>query len=823
MRKIMKLALVLAGALLFTVSAHAQNFITVTATVTDPNGIPYAGGTMNAVLVPGTPGGWTLGGQPYSGRVGPIGLDSTGSFTANFGSNAAILPASSQWQITVNSNPGGILPPLGTGAQSFTVTMTISGPSPQSISSTLNAAAPKLTNFVSAGTVTSFSAGNLSPLFTTSVATPTTTPALSFAQVTENPNVFYGGPASGVAANPTFRALVPADLPATPTVLDCSQQPGADMGAQLNACLAALPAAGGIADATKFSSPQTISTAVTNSIKATITTCGIAISQQANIALSGTGSSWAGCLDSPTVITKAANIDQFTLSGPNAMLSSVTLAGVKASFTGNGVVTATGCVSCKVLLNIIGGEASDDIRDNSGTFSSNLIQGNTLTTWGVHAYESTSTSQQSVLIANYAVGDGTSTGAAILNGGSATLSSNFIKDSNAAILVDDSTSAQGHPVVGNRIEHTNQQTALKMNRNTSATGNQITGGGSSGPSINALLGGTVSSNEVNVVGADGIDVGGNGTVAGNIINMTVTATTGICAVNILGTSYGARALNNSIQFTGTGSGPNYGVCVTGVTGQSTEHNFVEDNTVIGSDLTLSSALYLNNTANIGADQISSNTFQNNTCSAIEFCVSRVDTNNQNYYINNFGANLVTSSFDSGGSTNDVVVENPPRNMAFALLPVAGNGSFMYCTDCTSTTPTTSAGAGAYLTRFANVWSGGAVDSTGKVTGSRFTSATNCSSSASPAVCASAAAGSVALPTGTNPTLQVNTSAVTANSQILLQVDESLGTKLSVTCNTTVSTLLDPVVTARSAGASFTFTIGATIAVNPACISYFIIN
>ncbi len=30
------------------------------------------------------------------------------------------------------------------------------------------------------GTVTSFSAGNLSPLFTTSVATPTSTPALTF-------------------------------------------------------------------------------------------------------------------------------------------------------------------------------------------------------------------------------------------------------------------------------------------------------------------------------------------------------------------------------------------------------------------------------------------------------------------------------------------------------------------------------------------------------------------------------------------------------------------------------------------------------------------
>jgi len=105
----------------------------------------------------------------------------------------------------------------------------------------------------------------------------------------------------------------------------------------------------------------------------------------------------------------------------------------------------------------------------------------------------------------------------------------------------------------------------------------------------------------------------------------------------------------------------------------------------------------------------------------------------------------------------------------------------------------------------------------------YSTGVNCSSSASPAVCTSAAAGSVALPTGTNPTLQVNTSAVTANSQIMLTVDESLGTKLGVTCNTTLSTLLNPVVTARSANTSFTFTIGAIIATNPACVSYTIIN
>lgn len=62
------------------------------------------------------------------------------------------------------------------------------------------------------GTVTSFSAGNLSPLFTTSVATATTTPALSFTLSSQTQNLFYASP-SGSTGNPSFRAIVGADLP----------------------------------------------------------------------------------------------------------------------------------------------------------------------------------------------------------------------------------------------------------------------------------------------------------------------------------------------------------------------------------------------------------------------------------------------------------------------------------------------------------------------------------------------------------------------------------------------------------------------------------
>lgn len=110
-----------------------------------------------------------------------------------------------------------------------------------------------------------------------------------------------------------------------------------------------------------------------------------------------------------------------------------------------------------------------------------------------------------------------------------------------------------------------------------------------------------------------------------------------------------------------------------------------------------------------------------------------------------------------------------------------------------------------------------------VSGATHLTATNCSSSASPAVCGSAAAGSVAVPTGATPTLVIDTSAVTANSQILLTIDESLGTKLSVTCNSTLATLVQPVVTARTGGTSFTIQINATLATNPACVSYLVVN
>jgi hypothetical protein len=62
------------------------------------------------------------------------------------------------------------------------------------------------------GTVSSFSAGALSPLFTTSVATSTTTPALSFTLSTAAAHTFFGNNTASSAA-PGFEAIGNGDLP----------------------------------------------------------------------------------------------------------------------------------------------------------------------------------------------------------------------------------------------------------------------------------------------------------------------------------------------------------------------------------------------------------------------------------------------------------------------------------------------------------------------------------------------------------------------------------------------------------------------------------
>lgn len=121
---------------------------------------------------------------------------------------------------------------------------------------------------------------------------------------------------------------------------------------------------------------------------------------------------------------------------------------------------------------------------------------------------------------------------------------------------------------------------------------------------------------------------------------------------------------------------------------------------------------------------------------------------------------------------------------------------------------------AFVSAANNIWQ----DQGGNIfTGSSAT-ATGCASAAG--TCRNYGRGSVAM---ANPatTITVTTTAVSANSTILVFEDATLGTKLGVTCNATLGRTY--MVTTRTAGTSFVITASATPAANSACLNYQIMD
>jgi hypothetical protein len=162
MRKYLGIFLLL---FLFATPALAQRTI-VTGTVTDLNGLAWAGGSIQATLtLPVGASGATLNGVQISGTTQRTALDSTGSFLMQLPDNAVVQPGGTQWIFTANISPG-IPPPAGTGPQSCNATLTITGVS-QNISASFSAC-PKLSN--TAGGV----GGTLTPGFIPKAATSTT-------------------------------------------------------------------------------------------------------------------------------------------------------------------------------------------------------------------------------------------------------------------------------------------------------------------------------------------------------------------------------------------------------------------------------------------------------------------------------------------------------------------------------------------------------------------------------------------------------------------------------------------------------------------------
>jgi hypothetical protein len=175
----------------------------------------------------------------------------------------------------------------------------------------------------------------------------------------------------------------------------------------------------------------------------------------------------------------------------------------------------------------------------------------------------------------------------------------------------------------------------------------------------------------------------------------------------------------------------------------------------------------------------------------------------------YGASGITAKGGGGGGGANTFLSNLTNPTSLNQgLNMNGNGI--------------NTGAGSITANSGNVFlSNGSLVATpnGSVSASQFSTDTPCLSTASPAVCSALAAGSSVIAAAAT-TETVNTTRMTANSQILITPDSSLGTRLSVTCNTTVNPMS---ISARTGGTSFTAAVTVAPAVNPLCFSWWIIN
>jgi len=244
-------------------------------------------------------------------------------------------------------------------------------------------------------------------------------------------------------------------------------------------------------------------------------------------------------------------------------------------------------------------------------------------------------------------------------------------------------------------------------------------------------------------------------------------------------------------------------------------------------------------ARLTFDKVTGQFVSTSTSAALTSITSGTGQGNGLQIIGNSGVNLkaeeaggqlflYTTSGDinlNPGAGKDVVVGGPSQGNsgAFKFVGTTSGLARFGVADTAGTPnrvniPSVTGSSGQFLQT-----DGGNPQQTSWATPTLATTATNCSNAASPAACGSAQAGSVVIAAGAS-TVTVTSTAVTANSQVLVFPDEALGTKLSVTCNSTLATAASGLaITARMAATSFQISTVATIAVNPVCLSYLIIN
>ena len=816
-------------------------YTTVTGTITDPNGVPYSFANISADLQPAA-GGPICSGDPFSGHI-PGQADANGTFSMSIPPNASITPSSTHWQFTVSISPG-VAYPFGKGPQSFVVSnVTISGAS-QSLTSTLSTPAPALT-------VTFGGGGG---------GTPCVTTALSFQ--------FNNGGVFGCEPDLTFTAPHTINL-ASPGVLALAA------GSSITGITATmLPAATN--SALGIVQPDNVSLDIAASLLELKPTANNTVAGFSNAGAyvgytGGSGitlaSSQIACATSTASVFGCVKPDGTTITASGGVLTATASGGTvnNAAQFSSAYYSAAG--SANTLSGAANGLTGQVYTSTNGAapsyISAGLVDGNsgaavTSTPYVVACDSGTALldrtrvlrlqSGASVVTVPLSTATGCTGGMAFT-----------LMDDGAGTVTVNRTTADTFSVF-NGSTNSDAQTSFTLTNGQFATLNQgatgiwevrITTGAATGANA-ALSNLSAVSINTSLLAQTGVDLGSTTAPFRNIFFFG-SGTFGTTSLEFTGTPTAARTITfpdntgtvgelnfaetwSAVQtfvapvlgaFTATSGAfgtsppsltPGTGGAFAVTEGTQPSVGFGVGNDVEWFDSTGHCQHSNWNNVDVGCDATlastqtftKANTFSfagaastpGVTVSGAPFTGGSTTTNFPQFYVN---AGAGPTTFSANGTE---IGANSPSGFTGNFIDFHLNGgSSLFNVDST----------GAVGAKF--------ISSAGFIKGATIQSQTNCSSTASPAVCGSAPAGSVLIPTGTtSSTLTVNTSAVTANSQIFFYPDDTLGTKLSTTCNSTLATLIGgSAITARTAGTSFQITFNGTIVTNGVCGSYLIVN
>lgn len=731
----LKCFLIFAACLMFPAAAFSQTTL-VTGTVTDPNGIPYAGGTVKAQLT--SPGATVTNSSqaqctsagagaapcqlPIQGTVGPALLDPTGSFSVTLYSNTSISPGGTQWIFTVSISPGVLLP-LGTGQQSFQVPITITGAT-QSVSATLSAAAPKLTNSVSSPTSSvSTSAGtgvNVTCSDSAAVADPVTSVAIV------GGNAVYAG---------TFGAT---NLAGSWMIVSGFSNSGN------NGVFPVLSSTSTtFTVASQFQVPESAAASATPTCFINMFNTG-----QGGTQIVDFGTSVNGSTSSPNgVLLSSGEVFNLT-SVDNAIGGNTTYHG--------GTFPASNLAGVSVTI-----KNFTNPNDN-GTFT---IVSNTTTT----------------LTVNNALGAAqTHPAEADIGGCGANLQ--ITNDGGIFMTVpSDCTNSSGIAITSNDVLGGLFLTSISTTLITNSGGGGLTllsnGSGLGGANTirNTDTGGTLIQDS----GGGGLFIQSNGSLTGAALTIRNTDTGGTFITDSGGGSAGGQGI--TIHNTNTTPGPTVGILI-----ESDQPSAPIElrTTHAGGDILMT-------TTGVAAGW----TVNSNALASIT---------------SGFGIDLINNG---GLGTN--ITDNVADGITLTTTALTGNIALDATQGIIRLNPTNAT----------------AVIDFGSFSAKSYLTATNCAangSAANPSIaaCGSAAAGMFSCATAASTgTCQVNTTAVTANSEITITQDAADGGagQLNTTCETTNSLpSTAPILLSKNPGTSFTLTMG-TITTNPACFEYTIKN